>query len=127
MALVTGLHHVCMKCTSQEDYDKVAAFYTGTLGLPIVRQWAGGLMVGAGSSVIEFFRNGEAPLPTGVIRHFALATDSVDACVRAVEAAGYSFFDGPRDAVIPSDPPYPIRVAFCHGPLGEEIEFFEER
>ncbi len=28
---------------------------------------------------------------------------------------------------IPSDPPYPIRVAFCHGPSGEEIEFFSER
>lgn len=24
-------------------------------------------------------------------------------------------------------PPFPIRVAFCIGPVGEEIEFFQER
>ncbi|MEI3049677.1 MAG: hypothetical protein ACLTEU_10860 [Roseburia inulinivorans] len=26
-----------------------------------------------------------------------------------------------------SNPPFPIRVAFCIGPVGEEIEFFQER
>ena len=44
-----------------------------------------------------------------------------------MEKAGYEVFMKPCDKEIPSDPPYPIRVAFCHGPLGEEIEFFSER
>jgi glyoxylase I family protein len=33
----------------------------------------------------------------------------------------------PVDKVIPSAPPYPVRLAFCIGPLGEEVEFFCER
>jgi len=28
---------------------------------------------------------------------------------------------------IPFPEPYKVRVAFCNGPLGEEIEFFQER
>jgi hypothetical protein len=32
-----------------------------------------------------------------------------------------------KDVVIPSIPEFPIRMAFCKGPLGEEIEFFKER
>lgn len=26
-----------------------------------------------------------------------------------------------------TNPPYPIRMAFCYGPLGEQVEFFMER
>ena len=36
-------------------------------------------------------------------------------------------FIEPNDIVIRSDPEYPARMAFCFGPLGEEIEFFQER
>lgn len=32
-----------------------------------------------------------------------------------------------KDVLMLSEPPFPIRVAFCKGPLGEEIEFFQER
>jgi len=33
----------------------------------------------------------------------------------------------PKDSDISSTPVYPVRIAFCLGPDGEEIEFFEER
>ena len=33
----------------------------------------------------------------------------------------------PKDIVIPSQPEFPVRVAFCNGPVGEEIEFFQEK
>ena len=33
----------------------------------------------------------------------------------------------PKDIVIPSEPEYKARIAFGRGPLGEEIEFFQER
>lgn len=127
MSLIQGFHHVSMKCVTAEDYDRVMAFYAGTLGLPVVRQWSNGVMLGAGSVLIEIFRDGEAPLEKGVIRHFALATQDVDACVRAVQEAGYSVFIGPKEICMPSEPPFPARMAFCKGPLGEEIEFFQER
>lgn len=32
-----------------------------------------------------------------------------------------------KDVLMLSEPPFPIRGAFCKGPLGEEIEFFQER
>ena len=32
-----------------------------------------------------------------------------------------------RDIVITSEPPFPARIAFCRGPLQEEIEFFQEK
>ena len=31
-----------------------------------------------------------------------------------------------KDIVIPSSPELHARMAFCYGPLGEEIEFFQE-
>lgn len=125
--LIKGIHHTSMKCTCDAEYERVKAFYAGVLQLPVCREWPNGIMLDTGSGIIEIFRDGEVPLPKGVIRHFALATDDVDACAQAVTAAGYPVFLGPKDSVIPSTPPYPIRIAFCTGPLGEEIEFFQER
>ena len=43
-----------------------------------------------------------------------------------VRNAGYTVFVEPNDKVIDSVPEYPFRMAFCYGPLGEEIEFFCE-
>ena len=47
--------------------------------------------------------------------------------MEAVKAAGYEVFIEPKDIVIASNPPFPARIAFCRGPLGEEIEFFQEK
>ena len=52
---------------------------------------------------------------------------SLGYCVNEVEAvrkAGYEITMEPTDNCIPSNPPYPARIAFCIGPVGEEIEFF---
>lgn len=56
---------------------------------------------------------------------FALATDNVDKCVADVKKAGYEVFIEPKDISIPSNPPYNARMAFCFGPLSEQIEFFQ--
>lgn len=127
MSLIQGFHHVCLKCCGMEEYEKVKYFYGEILGLPVARTWATGMMYRIGDGLIEIFNNGTESLPQGNIRHLALKTADVDACVAAVQAAGYTVFDGPRDAVVPSEPPYPVRVAFCRGPLEEHIEFFQER
>lgn len=127
MALVKGIHHVCMKCDTMEKYEEAIRFYHETLKFPIVRQWPAGIMLSTGNGLIELFNNIEDRLPQGTIRHFALAADNVDALANRIEQAGYRITDPCHDVTIPSDPPFDIRIAFCIGPVGEEIELFEER
>lgn len=126
MSLIKGMHHVSIKCCNDEEIAKTKAFYGDILGLPLVREWNAGMMFDAGGVLIEVFTNGEEQLPKGTIRHFAFAVDDVDACVKAVTDAGYEVFMGPKEIEIPSTPSLPARMAFCYGPLGEEVEFFQE-
>ena len=124
--MIKGIHHVSIKCI-KEDYEKVRSFYTDVLGLKLLRQWPDGTMLEIGGDIVEIFNNGTERLPKGVISHIAFSTDNPDELAKRVKDAGYEVFMEPNDKSIPSDPPYPIRVAFCYGPLGEEIEFFAER
>ena len=84
-------------------------------------------MIDTGNGLIEIFCNGKGERQRGAIRHVALLTDQVDELCTQIKQAGYDVFVEPKDTVIKSSPPYPIRVAFCVGPLGEEIELFCER
>lgn len=127
MSLIKGVHHICMKCCNAEEFDRVQAFYGGILGLKKVREWQDGAMYDLGGTLLEVFSNGTDHLPQGAWRHIAMATDDVDACVEAVSAAGYAITVAPKDIVIGGEPPMPARIAFCIGPMGEEIEFFHEK
>ena len=128
-ALISGIHHVALKCSGTAEFEKTLDFYQNTLGLEPVRSWGEGetaaAMLSTGDGLLEIFASGK-PLPQGTIRHFALRTDRVDDCVAAVRKAGYAITAEPKDIVIASDPPFPARIAFCIGPVGEEIEFFQE-
>lgn len=84
-------------------------------------------MIDTGNGLLEIFTNGVGEHCLGAIRHMALLTDNVDAEIEKVKSAGYEVFVEPGDKVIASDPEYPIRMAFCYGPLGEQVEFFSER
>ena len=125
--MIKGIHHISMKCGTQEAFSKAKSFYLDVLGMTSVREWADGIMLSAGNCMIEIFCNGAGITEKGAIRHFALLTDDIDALAEKIKQAGYSFFIEPDDRIIHSDPPYPIRIAFCTGPLGEEIELFQER
>lgn len=125
--MIKGIHHVSMKCCNTEEYLKTISFYKDVLGLNVAREWPAGVMLETGVGLIEIFNDGDMPLEKGVIRHFAFAVDDVDACVKSVRAAGYEVFMKPNDICIPSEPEFPARIAFCYGPLGEEIEFFQEK
>ena len=128
--LVNGIHHVCIKCR-KDQVEKVKEFYTEVLGLPVVRSWGepelAGFVFDSGAGLIEVFTNAQEDLPQGSIRHFAFATSDVDQCVRAVREAGYTIIVEPKDVTLATTPPSPIRVAFCIGPVGEEIEFYQEK
>lgn len=126
--MIKGLHHVSLKCTKGEQYNKVVKFYNEVLGLSIVKTWGDenapdGVMFDTGCGIIEVFSNRNDEPEYGIIRHFALAVDDADECVRVVKEAGYEVFVEPKDITVPVN----ARIAFCFGPLSEQIEFFQEK
>ena len=124
--MVKGIHHVSLKCGTAEEFAQAERFYCEVLGLSMKRRWAEGIMLDTGCGLIEIFSNGTGVRETGAVRHFALLTDDVDVLAAKVKQAGYEVFIEPDDRTLPSDPPYRLRMAFCKGPLGEEIELFTE-
>ena len=125
---VRGFHHVALKCKGLAEFEKTIAFYHDVLKLPIARTWGEGdesaAMLDTGAGLFEIFANAPDRLGMGALRHLALDVENVDACVAAVREAGYQITMEPKDICIPSNPPYPARLAFCIGPVGEELEFF---
>ena len=129
--LIRGTHHISLKANGKEAFDELVHFYHGILGMPFIRTWGegdkSGAMLDTGSSIMELSAAGDSNRQSGSIRHFALATDDVDRCVELVRAAGYEITMEPKEACIMSEPSLPIRIAFCIGPCGEEVEFFCEK
>ena len=124
--MIKGLHHISMKCATKEEFEKAKSFYLDLLGFSIVRQWPQGIMIDLGNTQLEIFCNGNGVKDLGAIRHMAFATDDVEEIVAKVKDAGYEVFIEPKDIVIDSEPEFHARMAFCFGPLGEQIEFFKE-
>ena len=118
---------MALKCCGNEEFEKVVGFYRDVLGLEVLRSWNEGIMLTTGAAIIEIFNNGDDHPVQGAIRHFAFSTDNVDEVAEAVRTAGYEVFIEPKDIQIQSDPVFPARIAFCRGPLGEEIELFQEK
>ncbi len=122
--MIKGIHHISMKTQSEEEYRRVRSFYTEVLKLPVIKECDTCVLLDTGAGIVEIFRDGTESLEKGVIRHFAFAVDDVQACVDAVTSAGYEVFIAPKTVQIGGDPAFPATIAFCYGPLGEEIEFF---
>ena len=125
--MITGLHHVSLKCGTKEEFARAKDFYLNVLGLEVEREWPEGIMIRGGNARIEIFSNGPGIRSKGAVRHIAFSTDDADEAAERVRLAGYEVFIEPKDIVIGSEPRLPARIAFCFGPLGEEIEFFQER
>ena len=125
--MITGIHHVSLKCGTTKEFEKAKDFYLNVLGFAPVREWPEGIMIDSGRGLLEIFSNGPGVKSIGAVRHIAFGTDDVDGVIEKVKAAGYEVFIEPNDIVIRSDPPFPARMAFCYGPLGEELEFFQEK
>lgn len=128
---ITGIHHIALKAKGTERFTKLIEFYHNILGMPIVRHWGDGENLGAmldtGAGLLEIFSNAPDVLSQGALRHLAFEVEDPDACIEAVRKAGYEITLEPNDIVIASEPPYPARIAFCIGPVGEEVEFFKVR
>ncbi len=130
MAKIKGIHHVALK-VKPENYEKAVKFYTDILEMKMVRSWGEApyfcCMISTGdNSTMEILANDEADSShDGPLQHIALETDFVDELTEKVRAAGYEITVEPKDVSLPSEPPYPIRVAFCYGAGHELIEFFK--
>ena len=125
--MITGIHHISMKCGTKEEMERAREFYLNVLGFSVVREWPEGIMIDSGRGLLEIFSNGAGVKTKGAIRHMAFETDDVDALAERVRAAGYEVFIEPKNLTFRSDPEFHARMAFCRGPLGEEIEFFREQ
>lgn len=121
--MINGIHHISMKCT-RDEYEKVKSFYKSILDLDVIKESDSCILFSSGNGIIEIFISDEKREAKGIIRHFALSVDNVDYYVNLVSKAGYEVFVQPRDIEIGGDSAFPARIAFCKGPLGEEIEFF---
>ena len=122
--MIKGIHHISMKCKNEEEYKKVRRFYVDILKLSVIKECDACILLDTGAGIVEIFRDGTELLEKGIIRHFAFAVDDVQTCVDAVESAGYEVFIAPKNVQIGGDSAYSATIAFCYGPLGEEIEFF---
>ena len=131
MVKIKGIHHVAIKANGEEQFNKTISFYKDILGLPLIRSWEKGgalcTMLDTGCGILELFSNADSEPELGPIRHIAFNVESVDDCIEAVRAAGYEITVEPKDVDIPSNPVFPIRVGFCIGAAGEEVEFFSEK
>ena len=127
MGLIKGLHHVHVKCLPEQK-EEMLRFYRDTLGLEVLSQHRESTILGTGGEgLVEIFSDAEELLGQGDIRHFALHTDNVAECIRAVEAAGYKIKEYPVNVMFGLKEDTPARIAFCYGPLGEEVEFWQVR
>ena len=122
--MIKGIHHVSMKTRNDAEYERVKKFYSEILGLKIIKECESCLLLDTGNGIVEIFRNGTEEAVRGVIRHFAFAVDDVKACVDAVSGAGYEVFVPMKEVDVGGDRNLHATIAFCKGPLGEEIEFF---
>ena len=129
-----GFHHVAVRV---HDFDAAMRFYTEALGFKEKVSWGEGngraVMLDTGQgNYLELFAGGTAPptdeKPTGPVLHYAIRTTDVDGAIERVRAAGFKITVEPKDVTIPARPqPLPVRLAFCRGPAGEEIEFFDNQ
>ena len=126
---IKGLHHVSI---TVKDFEATVAFYTQGFGFKKGDVWARGenghavmLDMGDGSFLEVFSGAEKAVQESGIFAHIALSTDDCDGDFQRAVAAGAEVQMEPTDVMLPSDPPAPIRIAFCKGPNGEVFEFFQ--
>ena len=124
-----GLHHVALTAV---NLNETIAFYEKAFGFTLLRRWGdekpAAMMDMGGDAILEIFGGAEGGDEKGSRwLHIAVKTDDTDACYAAALAAGATEETQPKDAVIPSAEPFPVRLAFVRGLNGELIEIFCEK
>ena len=55
--MITGIHHISMKCGTAEEYRKAKEFYVDVLGFTVRREWPEGMMIDTGNGLLEISSN----------------------------------------------------------------------
>lgn len=117
---IAGTHHIALVTN---DLPRLREFYTGTLGLPIVGEFAGHdiIFIGTGETAIELIQRKDAAPRQDEAgwAHLALEVPDVDAAHASLTAQGIAFHVMPVD--FPPEAPA-VRIAFFRDPDGNEIE-----
>ena len=66
--MITGIHHISLKCGTKEEFEKAKAFYLVLLGFTVVREWPDGIMINTGNVMLEIFSNGAGIKTKGALR-----------------------------------------------------------
>lgn len=126
-----GFHHIAM---TTKDFEKTVRFYTEGLGFKVFisrgDENAKAVMLGVGDgNYIEVFSGGKGNRPEGIWQHLAISTDNCDSALKLAKAVGAEVTMEPTNVDIQLDAGgvKPVRIAFCTGPDGEVIEFFQNR
>ena len=132
MGAPRGYHHLAMRVKS---FDTSVAFYTEVLGFKTGRSWGDPgkravMLEMADGGCLEIFEGGsdkDGNQGETTLLHFALRVDDCDSLLESVRASGAKITVEAKDVDIPSDPVYPVRIAFFEGPDREIVELFQER
>jgi glyoxylase I family protein len=124
-----GLHHIAVHAT---DFESSLRFYCQGLGFRLLSRWEEGgqpaamLAIGDGT-YLELYGGAPPGAPSpGRLLHLALRASDCDAALARAVAAGAAVIMAPEVADLPAQPrPLRVRIAFCSGPDGEEIEFLQ--
>jgi glyoxylase I family protein len=129
-SLLRGIHHVALICS---DYPRSRAFYSGTLGLRIVREvyrearrsWKCDLEVSPGVQLELFSFPGAPPRPSWPeaqgLRHLAFAVADVEAAAAVLASRGVAC------EPVRLDEHTGHRFVFFADPDGLPIELYETR
>ena len=126
-----GYHHVAIRAA---DFEETLRFYCEGLGFRVAVRWGQGngraaLLNTGDGNYLEVFAGGKRspgePVPEGAILHYALRTPNCDAAIERARAAGATVTVEPKTVPLDSEPKITLRIAFCKGPDGELIEFFQ--
>ena len=126
-----GFHHIALRAA---NFEATLRFYSEGLGFVRAYGWGEGdsraaLMDAGDGNYVEVFAGGRGTpgedAPEGALLHYALRVADADAAYARALAAGARPHIEPKNVTLQGDPPVPIRIAFCKGPDGEIIEFFQ--
>jgi glyoxylase I family protein len=123
-----GIHHVALRV---KDFEKSIRFYSDLLGCVEKVRWNESpkriaLLDTGNGSYVELFENGtKSPTPEDAFWHIAFRVADADAALERCRAAGCEVYIEPKTLANLGGRGIEVRLAFCKGPDGELIEFFQ--
>jgi glyoxylase I family protein len=123
-----GIHHVALRV---KDFESSLRFYTSVLGLVERVRWNDPpkrivLLDTGNRSYLELFENGQnAPKPEDAFWHLAFRVPDAAAALEHCRKAGCEVWVEPKTLANLGGSGFDVHIAFCKGPDGELIEFFQ--